>query len=277
MSGLAREGRWAWRLLICATALVYVFLFAPILVVVLLSFNDSTFGAFPMRGISLRWFAKLWENGAIVSAFATSLALGALSALIGTAVGLMAALALVRHRVRFRRPISALLTAPLLVPETVLAVGLLLLLRAADLPRTFGLLLAGHTLLTIPFATLVIQARLAGTTRVYEEAARSLGAPPFAAFREVTLPLAMPAIVAALLFSFTISFDNLTASLFWRPAGTETVPTQIFSMLKDSVSPEINALGTVMIVMTVGLGLMAGLIGRTLPGRKPSPGGRGHT
>ena len=103
---------------------------------------------------------------------------------------------------------------------------------------------------------------LVGIRRVYEEAARSLGANSLQTFREVTLPLLMPAVFAGVLFAFTISFDNVTATMFWRPAGVETVPTQIFGMLRNSISPEINALGTVMIVITVGLPLIAGGLAR---------------
>ena len=153
----------------------------------------------------------------------------------------------------------------------------MLLLRILDLPRTFGLLLAGHVLITLPFSAMVIQAHLAGLGRTWEEAAASLGASPFAVLREVTLPLSLPAIVAALLFAFTISFDNLTASLFWRPSGVETVPTQVFAMLRDSVSPEINALGTVMIVITLSVSLLAGVLRKLASatgggrGRRPDP------
>ena len=127
-----------------------------------------------MRGLSLRWFAKLWENEAIVSAFVTSVTLGVLTALIGTTVALLAAMAIVRHKPTGGKAINGLIIAPLLVPETALAVGLLLLLRALDLPRTYLLLLAGHILITVPFASLVLQARLAGLGRSYEEAAASL-------------------------------------------------------------------------------------------------------
>jgi spermidine/putrescine transport system permease protein len=155
-----------------------------------------------------------------------------------------------------------LLISPVLVPETVLAVGLLLFVRWLEQPRSFAMLLMGHVLLALPFVVLVVQARLIGIRRVYEEAARSLGANSLQTFYEVTLPLLMPAVFAGMLFAFTISFDNITATLFWRPAGMETVPTQIFGMLRHSISPEINALGTVMIVITVGLPLLAGAVAR---------------
>lgn len=267
----ADTSRESWSLggilLSALTFFVYVFMFAPIIVVILLSFNSSDFGTFPIEGISLRWFEKLWTNEAIIHAFLTSASLGVLTALIGTLVAMMSAMAIVRYRVPGRKLFSSLAIAPLLIPETALAVGLLLLLRSLGLPRTYMLLLIGHVLITLPFAFLVIQARLAGLGKTYEEAAASLGANALTVFREITLPLTAPALIAALLFAFTISFDNLTASLFWRPSGVETVPTQIFAMLKDSVSPEINALGTVMISITIGLSLLAGAIGSRLAGQ----------
>jgi spermidine/putrescine transport system permease protein len=115
---------------------------------------------------------------------------------------------------------------------------------------------------------LVVQARLVGIKKEYEEAARSLGANPFQTFFSVTLPLLAPAVFAGALFAFTISFDNITATLFWRPSGMETVPTQIFGMLRNSVSPEINALGFVMIVITVGVPLLAGGLARYFSRKK---------
>ena len=268
-----RSSIW-WGVLKFFTVLVYAFLFAPILVVVILSFNAANFGSFPISGVSLRWLSKLLENQAIVGAFLTSLALGGLTAVISTTVALFASMALVRHRIAGKKSIGILMIAPLLVPETVLAVGLLLLLRTLDLPRTFGLLLAGHVLITLPFATMVIQAHLAGLGRVFEDAAATLGAKPLWVLAEVTLPLSLPAIVAALLFTFTISFDNLTASLFWRPSGVETVPTQVFAMLRDSVSPEINALGTVMIVITLTVSLAAGVLSKVARGRSEKEQGQ---
>jgi spermidine/putrescine transport system permease protein len=107
---------------------------------------------------------------------------------------------------------------------------------------------------------LIVQARMVGISRTYEEAALSLGASRLSSFREITLPLLIPAVLASLMLAFTISFDNTSASLFWRPAGVETMPTQILAMLKISVSPEVNALGTVMILVTVGIPLLGGLL-----------------
>lgn len=258
----------SWSLLRAYTIFVYVFMFAPIAVVMLLAFNSSQFGGFPIEGFSLQWFAKLLENDAIVRAFKTSILLGLLTSLIATTLGILASLALVRYRFRGKDWITTVLILPVLVPETVLAVGLLIFLRWLSMPRSFALLLLGHTIIALPFVVLVVQARLVGIKRQYEEAARSLGANPLQAFFQITLPLLMPAVFAGALFAFTISFDNITATIFWRPSGVETVPTQIFGMLRNSVSPEINALGFVMIVITVGLPLMAGGLARYFARRR---------
>jgi spermidine/putrescine transport system permease protein len=252
----------AWGLIRFYTILVYIFMFAPIAVVLLLAFNSSQFGGFPIEGFSLRWFHRLAENDAIVRAFKTSLSLGLLTALVSTSIGVLASLALVRYQFRGKDLITTLLISPVLVPETVLAVGLLIFLRWLHMPRSFLLLLLGHSIIALPFVVLVVQARLVGIKKEYEEAARSLGANPVQTFFAVTMPLLTPAIFAGALFAFTISFDNITATIFWRPTGMETVPTQIFGMLRNSISPEINALGFVMIVITVGVPLLAGGLAR---------------
>jgi len=253
-----------WSLIRLYTLLVYVFMFLPVAVVVLLSFNASQFGSFPMTGFSFRWFAELAQNEAILRAFRTSIILGLLTALISTTLGVLASLALVRYNVPGRNLISTLLIAPILVPEVVLAVALLLFLNFLSINKSFTLLLMGHVIFTLPFVILVVQARLVGIRKDYEEAALSLGANPVQTFFQVTLPLLAPAIFAGMLFAFTISFDDITGTLFWKPGGVETVPTQIFAMLRNSISPEINALGTVMILLTVGLPLLGLAIARRM-------------
>ena len=265
MSGVDdSSGRWGWRLTSAVTVLVYIFLFAPIAATIVLSFNASMFGGFPITGFSLHWYGTLFENESVLAAFQTSLWIALLTAAVTTIVGIAAALALVRFEFAGKAAVNTLAILPALVPETILGVGLLVLIKAIDQPRTYLILLLGHILLALPFVVLVIQARLIGIRRVYEEAALSLGATRGATFREVTLPLLLPAVFASVLLAFTISFDNTTASLFWRPAGVETMPTQILSMLKVSISPEVNALGTLMVVITVGVPLLGGAIAKIL-------------
>ncbi len=257
-------GTMGWHLLRGWTVLVYLFMFLPVAVVVLLSFNASQFGSFPMTGFSFRWFVELANNDAILRAFQTSFVLGLMTAAISTTLGVLASLALVRYRVPGSNYISTLLIAPILVPEVVLAVALLLFLNFLGINKSFTLLLFGHVIFTLPFVILVVQARLVSIKRDIEEAAMSLGASPRQTFFQITLPLMLPAVLAGALFAFTISFDDITGTLFWKPGGVETVPTQIFAMLRNSISPEINALGTVMILLTVGLPLLGMGIARTL-------------
>lgn len=245
-----------WGVLRIITILVYLFMFTPVAIVVLLSFNPSQFSMFPIEGLSLQWYVELWHDESIVRAFQTSLLLGALTSVIATTLGVLAPLALVRYEFPGKRLVSTVLVAPILLPEVVLAVALLLFLQLLSLPRSFLLLLFGHVTFTLPFVILVVQARLVAIKHEYEEAAMSLGAAPVQTFFSVTLPLMLPAVLAGMLFSFTISFDDITGTLFWKPGGMETVPTQIFSMLRTSISPEINALATVMVVITVVLPLL---------------------
>jgi spermidine/putrescine transport system permease protein len=263
MSALA-QAITGWSLIRAFTVLVYLFMFLPVAVVVLLAFNANQFGSFPMEGFSVRWFAALWNNDAIVRAFKTSVLLGGLTAVLSTTIGVLASLALVRYDFRGKGLITTAMIAPILVPEVVLAVALLLFLRWLEMPKSFLLLLLGHVIFTLPFVVLIVQARLVAVRRELEEAALSLGANGFQTFREVTLPLIMPAVFAGMIFAFTISFDDITGTLFWKPGGIETVPTQIFAMLRHSISPEINALGAVMVVVTVAVPLLGAAIARRM-------------
>lgn len=251
-----------WSMIRLYTILVYVWMFTPIVAVVLLSFNPQQFGSFPMEGFSFKWYVKLAQNATILGAFKNSLVLGSLTAVIATAIAIPAAMAFVRYDFPGKESLNTLLLAPIMVPEVVLGVSLLLFIRWLQMPKSFALLVIGHVVLTIPYILLVVQARLVGIKREYEEAALSLGASPFQTFMQITFPLLAPAIFAGMLFSFTISFDDVTATLFWATAQNQTVPVKIFSMLRNSISPEINALGAVMIVLTVSLPLAAGYVSR---------------
>ncbi len=251
-----------WTLIKLYTLVVYVWMFTPIVAVVILAFNPQQFGSFPMEGFSFKWFVKLSHNSTILDAFKNSMVLGTLTAIFSTAVGVPAAMAFIRYEFRGKELINTLLIAPIMIPEVVLGVALLLFIRWLQQPKSFAMLVVGHVVLTLPYVLLIVQARLVGIKREYEEAALSLGASPFQTFREITFPLLAPAIFAGMLFSFTISFDDVTATLFWATAQNQTVPVKIFGMLRNSISPEINALGTVMIALTVSTPLLAGYLTR---------------
>jgi len=251
-----------WSLIKIFTLLVYIWMFAPIVAVVILAFNPQQFGSFPMEGFSFKWFVKLSQNSTILDAFKNSLVLGSFTAIFATAIGVPAAMAFIRYEFRGKDFINTLLLAPIMIPEVILGVALLLFIRWLQQPKSFALVLIGHVVLTLPYVLLIVQARLVGIKKEYEEAALSLGASPFQTFREITFPLLAPAIFAGMLFAFTISFDDVTATLFWATAQNQTVPVKIFGMLRNSISPEINALGAVMIVLTVSTPLLAGYISR---------------
>lgn len=251
-----------WSLIRLYTVFIYVFMFTPIVAVIILSFNPQQFGSFPMEGFSFRWYVKLAQNQTILGAFKNSLILGALTSIVVTGIGIPAAMAFVRYDFPAKNTLNTLLLMPIMIPEVVLGVALLLFIRWLQQPKSFLLLLIGHVVLTLPYVLLVIQARLVGIKIEYEEAAQTLGANPLQTFKEVTLPLLAPAILAGMLFSFTISFDDVTATLFWATASNQTVPVKIFGMLRNSISPEINALGTVMIVLTISIPLAAGYLSR---------------
>ena len=251
-----------WSLIKIFTLLVYIWMFAPIVAVVILAFNPQQFGSFPMEGFSFKWFVKLSQNSTILDAFKNSLVLGSFTAIFSTAIGVPAAMAFIRYEFRGKDFLNTLLLAPIMIPEVVLGVALLLFIRWLQQPKSFAMLLIGHVVLTLPYVLLIVQARLVGIKKEYEEAALSLGASPFQTFREITFPLLAPAIFAGMLFSFTISFDDVTATLFWATAQNQTVPVKIFGMLRNSISPEINALGAVMIVLMVSIPLVAGYLSR---------------
>jgi len=251
-----------WNLIKAYTFLVYLWMFAPIVAVIILAFNPHQFGSFPMEGFSFKWFVKLAHNTSILAAFKNSLVLGSLTAIITTAIGVPAAMAFIRYNFRGKDFLNTVLIAPIMVPEVILGVALLLFIRWLQQPKSFLLLLIGHVVLTLPYVLLIVQARLVGIKKEYEEAALTLGASPFQTFRSVTLPLLAPAVLAGILFSFTISFDDVTATLFWASAQNQTVPVKIFGMLRNSISPEINALGAVMIFLTVVTPLVAGYLTR---------------
>ena len=239
------------------TAAVYAFLLAPVGVVVALAFNASPLAVFPITHLTVGWFVALTSDPAILGALKTSLVLGVTVSLISTSLGTAAAYALARFRFGGRDMVQMVLTVPILVPHIILGIGLLLSFHLAGLVKSFPLLVAGHVTITLPYVVLTTRHRLEAIPHSLEEAAQTLGANRVQSFLAVTMPLALPAIVTALLFAFMISFDEITATLFWLPPNVQTVPTQIMAMLEYSVDQKINALATVLIAATVALPILA--------------------
>lgn len=263
---MARTQRLLNLLLGSSYVLVLLFMLGPVVVIVLLSFNSAQYGAFPIESFSLRWFKALTEDRMIIEAFKTSIFIGFLASLIATTIGTAAAYAMSRHRFPGRDLLQLMLTLPILVPHVILGVGLLLAFRYFGLGKSMTLLVVGHAALVLPFVVLTAQHRLEAIPAYLEEAAQTLGANRFHTFRTVTLPLAMPAIVAGWVLAFMSSFDEVTATLFWRPANTETIPTYVMGMLQLSVDQRLNALGAVLVGLTTFIPLAIALL-RLFAGR----------
>lgn len=239
------------------TIAVYVFIFAPILVVILMSFHPHDIVSFPMPGVSLRWYARFLRNEQLLDSLRMSLTLGLAAALTAGVIGTLAAFALVRSKLRFKQLLNAVTFAPMLLSGVVMGVALLAFYQFIGLPRGFWGLVAAHTLFSLPYVVVVVSARLAGFDRSLEEAAMNLGANHLQTFRSVTLPIVAPGIVGGMLLAFTISFDEFPATQFLATPGTATVPIRIFSMIKTELNPQINVLATVMVVITVGIPAIA--------------------
>jgi spermidine/putrescine transport system permease protein len=246
------------------TYLVYVFLYAPIAVVVLLSFTERRVPTFPMEGFTLKWYAKLIPpeyNEQIISALIQSLQIGIISALGAGIVGTLVSLGLVRSDFETKwldsQLLNTLFLSPIVVPWVVTGIAMLTLYNLIGIGGTFISIIIGHILITIPFVVIVVSSRLYGFDRSLEEAAKNLGASELRTFYEVTLPLILPGVVAGMLFAFTISFDNFTQTFFWISTGTKTLPVVIYSMIRAGLSPTINAIGTVIVLFSLILAVIA--------------------
>lgn len=225
------------------------FLYLPILILILYSFNASRLVTV-WGGFSLHWYAALLANTALIDAFSLSLRIGMLSASLATVLGTLAALALTRHgRFTGRTLLSGMIAAPLVMPEVITGLSLLLLFVGAGLERGFVTITIAHVTLTLCFATIVIQSRLVTMDRSLEEAAQDLGAPPWRVFLTITLPLMLPAIAAAWLLAFTLSLDDLVIASFTSGPGATTLPMRLYSAIRLGVTPEINAASTILIAL----------------------------
>lgn len=244
------------------TLLAYLFMFLPIAVLIAFSFNEAK-STVVWKGFSLRWYASVFDNRNIGKALNVSLIVALASAAIATAIGAVSAIAITRRKFAGRDLLAAALAAPLVVPEIVLAVALLVALTSVGVTMGYATMIMGHVLVSIPFATLIVRAAAASLDPKTEDAAADLGANEWQTFRMVTLPQLAPSIFTAFILSATLSFDNLVMSTFTNGVGTTTLPLRIYSMLKLGITPEINALGALMVLANIGVILI--VMGRYLP------------
>jgi putrescine transport system permease protein len=234
---------------IASITLGLAFLYLPIAILVIYSFNASRLVTV-WGGWSTRWYAELFADGAMLQAAGVSLRLAALSASAATVLGTLAAIALTRAgRFRGRTLFTGMIYAPLVMPEVITGLSLLLLFVALNLDRGFWTVTIAHTTLTMCFVAVVVQSRLVTFDRSLEEAAMDLGCPPGRTFVTITLPLIWPAVAAGWMLAFTLSLDDLVIASFTTGPGATTLPMRIYSQVRLGVKPEINAVCTIMIAV----------------------------
>lgn len=233
--------------------LAYLFLLAPIAIVLVFSFSDGASFTFPPSGLSLRWFRYLAGRDEFITATIVSLQVAALASIGAVALGIPASLALVRERFRGKDAVEAVLMGPLVLPGIILGIALLQYFTAIGLTRSFDRLVLGHLVICAPYAIRSISACLYGIDPSLEEASRTLGASHWRTLRRVLLPQLRPGIAAAFLFAFITSFDNVVISIYLIGADTVTLPIRILTYLEWQFDPSIAAISTIVLVVTIGL------------------------
>ncbi|MDB6453106.1 ABC transporter permease [Falsirhodobacter sp. 20TX0035] len=228
-----------------------LFLYAPVVLLPIFAFNDGTVIAFPLQGFTTRWFTQMWSEPGLWPALKNSLIIAVSTAILSTVLGVLAARASTRYRFPGKAPVMGLIMLPLVLPEIIVAVSLLVVLLGIGIPLSIFTVILGHVLMTTPFAIAILTSAFQGLDRSLEEAAYDLGETPVSAFRLVILPLVMPGIISSMLISFTLSLDEFIIAFFL--GGTQvTLPVYIFSQFRFPASvPVIMALGTILVALSV--------------------------
>jgi len=235
-------------------ALAYlIFLYAPIVLLPLFAFNDGTIIAFPLQGFTTKWFEAMWSNATLLKAVKNSLIISCSSAVLSTCLGIFAARASTRYKFPAKGAIMGLVMLPLVLPEIIVAVSLFGVLLGLGIPLTIWTVILGHVLICTPYTIAILNSSFQSLDQSLEEAAIDLGETQWSTFRLIILPLVAPGIVSSLLISFTISLDEFIIAFFL--AGTEpTLPVYIFSQFRFPAKvPEIMALGTILVLLSVTL------------------------
>lgn len=244
-----------WSSIIYAT-LIYSFLYVPILVLIIFSFNQSKLNAV-WTGFTFEWYGRLMQNGDVLEAAKNSIIVAIVSTILSTMIGTLAAVGMYRYQFRGKNVLDSLLYIPIVIPEIVMGISLLAMFSMFKIPLGIMTLILAHITFCIPFVVVVVRARLEGFDPSIEEAALDLGANEWETFRRITLPIIMPGIIASALLAFTLSIDDVIISFFVAGPGSTTLPLKIFSMVKFGVTPEINALSTIMLVLTLTIVVIA--------------------
>jgi spermidine/putrescine transport system permease protein len=245
-----------------AAAVGYAFLYIPLVIVVVYSFNNSRLNA-EWVGFTLDWYYKLARNEEMLAAAGNSLLIALVASLVSTALGTMAGVAMHRYRLRL---LPVLVLTPIAIPEILMGVALLIFFVLLNFTLGLVSVALAHIAFCIGFVAIVVRSRLAGMDESLTEAARDCGATPAEAFRYVTLPLIMPGVIAGALMAFTLSIDDFVITFFTAGAGTVTLPLQIYSMIKIAVTPEVNAVSTLLMLLTLALIIVASRLAPSLLG-----------
>lgn len=241
--------------------LVYVFLYVPIIILVAYSFDESRL-AVRWTGFTFKWYEQLFSDQILGAALLNSLIVAVVASLVAGVMGTLAAVGLSRYKFAGKQMYQALIVLPIIVPEIAMAVSALSLFVAMGIGLSLATIIVSHIVFCVAYVALTVMGRMQGIDPKLEEAAQDLGSSPPMAFVKVTLPLLMPGIVAGCLMAFVLSLDDFIITQFTAGVGSTTLPLRIYSLVKFGVSPEINALSTIMIVVTAGLTLVAELIRR---------------
>jgi spermidine/putrescine transport system permease protein len=249
-------------LLTAYAVLVYAFLFAPILVLIVFSFNDSRRNI-QWRGFTLDWYPRLFANDELLDALSVTLQVAVAAVLVSVILGSLIGLGLARLQSRARAGADTLLLLPMVTPEIVVGLSLLLFfLQLFDAHGSLTQLWVAHITFCISYVAVVVRARAASMNPQLEEAARDLGASAWGAFRYVTLPIILPAVIAGALLAFSLSFDDYVVTTFNSGVGSSTLPLYIYGKIKFGVTPEINAISTIIVAITAVAILLAWRFGR---------------
>ncbi len=232
------------------TAVVYLFLYAPIVVLVVLSFNNSRFSTI-WQGFSWRWYELAYKDTELIASLRMSLIIASFTTVIATVIGTSAAIALARYRIKYRQATESLVYLPVIIPEIVIGFATAALFGLIGIKFGISTVVAAHVAFAVSYVIFVVRARVATFDPKLEEAAMDLGATPTQTFIRVTLPIILPGIISAALLVFTISLDDFVITSFVAGPGAATLPIKIYSMVKTGVTPEINAISTILLVVTI--------------------------
>lgn len=232
-------------------AAVYLFLFLPIAVIVVNSFNaTNTKPYMSWKGFTFDWYVKLWSNASLLEAFGTTVLLAVISTILSTMIGTLGAIGMYKYRFRGKTLIDGLLYIPVVIPEIVLGISLLTIFSKADVPRGMLTMVLAHVSFCIPFVIFNVRARLSGYDASIEEASMDLGAGRLRTFFEITIPVLMPGILGGALLAFTLSIDDVIISYFVY-GQTKTYPLKVMESVKSGVAPDVNALSTLILIVTI--------------------------